>query len=474
MRHRRLAPLACILLTALRLPAADIPAGQVGAEPPFVLGVAGLVDRGLPAASSSFPDSWSLLLVKLLSDLPPRFPEAGRLEELAALKLARTRTEAAAALYTLLDDLAAKELEPGLSPESRRAAVESARAKVEEARAALDKLSPTAEVAPKGESPQSFRATSLWKDHADGKLLTADPNAAAEAATANNLSLLICGTAEPAAGGYILIDLLLWDAELGRVALRRREFARASDPAPGDLAELIKDYVAGRPYARLEIAPSPDSAIVSVDGVRLPDGERRLYRFEPATLGLDIEAPGRVSRQELVELRPGDRKLVAPVLEAAAETRVEIQTTPPGAALFLDGMPLGAAPRDVGLAVDKGLLRAEAPDYESERIVIAPTGPSTIEFSLIEASNKGSAGRLERAKDRFYQALGWLVLGLAGRAIIRGTGEGLAAAVTAGGEEALSTRAVVAEGLSLGANLAAGLLAANAGWKLAGYIGAAR
>jgi hypothetical protein len=462
----------------LPLGAADSsPPGQKAGESPvesapYIIGVARLVDRGLPPAAASFPCSWSLLLVDLLADLPPRMPIAPLVEDQAARLEARRRLEAGASLASRLDELAARELDPGLSPEKRKSALEAARAKVDEARKALAATyePPIPKAAASAAAP---RTTALWKDHEAGKLAEADPRSPADAAVAQKLSLLLCGSVESAAGGYLLVSVLLWDAELGRIVLDRREFARPEDPAPAELAEEIRDYVAGSPYGRLAIAPVPASAALAINGTE--SEERTVYVFEPSRIEAEITAPGFLGVREAFDLAPGERKTYAPVLLPVERATVGVSVDPPGARLFLDGLPVGSAPLDLETGIGGALLRAEAPGFESERLLMDPaTASGTVFMKLAAATDDGSSGRLARAKDAFYRSLGFLVLGMAGQALVRGMSEGLDTAALGSSDPSVETRAMLAKGLRIGVLSITGLLGANAGWKLSDYIGAAR
>lgn len=470
------------LLAALAWPAAAETAGSAAgqaAEPgPYVVAVAELSGRDLGPLAESFLSILPRLLAAELSSLPPRHESEDYLAAAARRSAEAARFAAGAALAASLDEEALRGLEPGVDPWKRAGQVAEARGRSEEAAKALAALegpeSPAAQP-PAREGPRGPRETRLWEGNSDGGLFPATRADPSLLLREKGVSLLVRGEAE-AFGSYLALDMEGFDEALGRPIFTFRAYADPADPASlaRDMAERVERAVAGREFARIELSASPASALVLADGRLLGAEDLVLYRFEPGRLELGAAAPGRIAEALSLPYELGDRKGAALALERAATGLVLVETDPPGAAVFLDGLPAGKAPARLELEGRRSVASASAPGRESASLVLPAEGESSVRIELLPDDGLGPAGRVDAAQRRFYKSLGWFVLSLPATAISYGLQGGYREAAIRGydpGMIAAYNTSYYAFEIAAAASAA---LAVNALFRLVAYVRAAR
>ncbi len=497
-RARGLALAAGALLSAPAASGAPLPPVSTEA---YVVAFAPLSGPGVGAEASPFLSNLPRLVAAGLSTLPPRFESEAYRREAAAKVADRARFAAGAALAARLDELALRSLEPGVEAGRRAASVAEARGRAEAAAKALaaveeaiaagrnpgaaSSASPAAgtaaaaaPAAPTGTAagapPIGSRPASLWEGHADGKLYEAEADAPAALRSAG-ISLLIGGRAR-AVGDYLALDLEGYDPLLERNLFSWRVYANPADPGTlaRELAGRVETFVADREFARLEIAADPAAAYLIADGRLLPEEERILYRFEPGLLRLRAAAPGRKTEALDLELGLGDRRDVSFSLEPAATGRVSIATEPPEASIAVDGLPAGRTPATLELQGRRAVLAVSAPGRETAETILPASGEAEIRVALLPEDGLGPGGRVEKAQRRFYGALGLLVLSLPATSIFYGVNNHYYEAATRSWDPNL-VQAYNGSLTGLRVSAAASvLLAANAIYRLAAYIDAAR
>jgi hypothetical protein len=381
----------------------------------YVLALGRIEDRGLLPGEEGFLAAFPGLLVEQLADLPARKRDEAYEAEKAEVERSRLLLTAGNELASSLDALALRELEPGVAEADRRQNVLSARKKVEEAREKLAEIESPAPVKtaplPSG-GPLSLKV-SLFADNLAGNLLEVGKAGPAAAISGKGIDLLVYGHAEDSSG-YVALSLSGYDAALGRELFSWRDFADPDDPLPlaVELAERLCAWVAGADYARIAIDLSPTAAYLLADGRLLGAGDRVLYRFDSGTLHLAAAMPGHEAKLLDLPYAPGDRKSVGLVLDPIPSGSVSVSTLPVGASLSLNGLPLGPSPLSAELSGRRAVLSASAPGFESASAVVPASGSASVELRLRPEDGLGPSGRIAKAKDGFYNALGLFVLSL--------------------------------------------------------------
>ncbi len=304
------------------------------------------------------------------------------------------------------------------SPARRASELRSAEESVAKARAALEEA--LAEVRARAAGEPGALASSataapvalaLWKGHAEGRLLPValDP---ADLCAKEGIDLLVRGRVS-SSGGLYAVELSLYVA-----ALRRDAWSDADYASRDGIPELVEALAAplaagviGKPYARVSFNVAPVDADVYVDGVRALEGSRlyvapasvvaqaRARGYEPASVDLSIE-PGRDLRVDLA-LSP----LVSPGFGVESE--------PPGAAVYLDGIRLGYAPLAVPGAAYPRVIRVAMEGYETAQVVADPDSPvDDIKIALAPSAGASFDERYDAKKSAFYNALGWFIVAL--------------------------------------------------------------
>lgn len=468
--------LAAFLAGAALPPPSEAQAGagaQAGAA--YVVAVAELSGRDLDPLSEPFLAILPRLLAAELSSLPPRYEDEAYLAEAASRRAEDARFAAGAALAARLDEEALRSLEPGVDPLKRASQVAEARKKTAEAAKALAELDAPAGAEEPPQGQPEPRKSLLWEGNAGGGLFPATESDPSSLLRDKGVSLLVRGEAR-AFGSYLALDLECFDLALGRPILAFRTYADPADPASlaRDIAARVERAVAGRDFARVGLQASPASALVLADGRLLGAEDRVLYRFEPGVLELAAAAPGRLPGSQALPYALGDRKSASFALERASTGLVLLETDPPGAEVFLDGLPLGTAPARLELEGRRAVASASAPGRESASIVLPAEGESAARIELGPDDGLGPAGRIDRAQRRFYQALGWFVLSLPATTLGYGLQGGYREAAVRGYDPGMVSAYETSYYAFEIAAAASAALAVNALFRLAAYIRAAR
>lgn len=341
--------------------------------------------------------------------LPPRLAPESESREASTLKEERARFAKGEELATLLDERAARFLDPALDPAARGAGIASADAKVHESSRALEPA------AAKGGSPEASApprpvSARLWDGNGRGELLEA-VDSPASAAKAKSLDLFVYGDVSMVSG-YALVRVEGYDASLQRTAFSWKAFCSPDDPAPlaKDFAARIERWVAGRDFARLDLDVQPRSARVYVDGESLSSEGRSIYRFEPGPVRVEAEAPGYDASSTVAELVLGERRSLSVSLAPAVVGSATITVDAPDATVLVDSVPAGGSPVTLPLSGRREIVTAYAPGRERATVVLPASGQAAVSIDL--SLDEDGAGRLSEAKDDFFKALGWFFVSL--------------------------------------------------------------
>lgn len=392
---------AAILLLLL-----SAPIGLAGQETNWVLGLAGMPDQSsvrLETAEAASLSALPLRILDRLQDLEVRFLSEDEIRMLAKQgeleKLYASGSESAA-LRDLRDSAALAPL-----PAQQRAADK----RILSARQEQKEKTPTAAGAAILDG--NTRAISLWKGHADGRLIS-DSRDPAQLCRKEGVDYLIQWKIE-ALPGYIRIRAEGWNALLRRSDFSHTAYCSRDDilSAAEELASAVILACVSRPSARLRFRVDPPEASIFVDGRRLAPGRTSLRVYEERGYAVSVEAPGRTTVELLARAEFGGDQEYSIQLEPSDPTELVIESRPSGANLYLDGIWAGKTPVGVALLETSRVALITSPGYEDLFVVLNPDKSYPASFQL-ETAAEGTESVLSRRKDNFYQALGWLVVSL--------------------------------------------------------------
>ena len=344
-----------------------------------------------------------LLVIERVRDLDIRFvpaEESRRREERSRLKELYAAGSASAALRDRRDSAA-------LSPYGfqERAAAE---------RKSSEQIARTAAVPAKpsvGEPARNIRTIRLWPGHASGRLVEVkeDP---ARACASEKLDYLILWEVREVSG-FLRIRMDGWNEVLGRSDYTYTAYCPADDPSSAVevLAQAMILAATARPSARLIFDVEPAEARVQVDGRTLAAGRRSLRVYEERNYSIAVLEEG-VPREVYVVRSEFGKDVRVSVRLALPLTAVSaVESIPGGASLYLDGIWEGRTPAEAKVFKTARVALLRLPGFEDEFVVIEPSLPGPVLVSLREIET-GPIARFDSQKDRFYGALGRLVLSL--------------------------------------------------------------
>lgn len=416
-------------------------------------------------------------------------------EEDEALDTAAAAGERGRAARALAEALAARERASlgNRDPFKRAAELRDAERKLKEAMRTLSPLvaAPSAGAArtngaaSKSGSAPPPRALSYWKDATIGiearlAPIVGDP---AEFCRASSVDYLVYGSIERL-DGYSSVSLRLYSAAAGRVLWSETHYA-ADDEFESVLDALERPLATalfGRAYARLELGLFPPTARLLDEGGRaLSSGE--LF-FEAGTAEAAASAPGYDSRLIRFKIEPGRELALRAALEPLPAPSFIVESDPPGASLYLDGVLRGVTPLELPGFAELRTLRLSLPGREDLHTTVRGGPPDgALRFGFAPPTGATQSERIAAAKDDFYKALGWFVVSLPVSTLSYGSFrmyyDASLAALDAGiGDPAaiarLDTGYTISQAVFWTSSAVSLGLAINAGLRLARYLKAAR
>ncbi len=344
-----------------------------------------------------------LLVIERLRDLELRFVP----REEAVRRMERSRLEslyaAGAKSAALRDrrDLAA--LSPAGLPER---AAEERRLSEEYVRTRKEAGAPGGD-----DPPVESLAVALWEGHVSGRLVE-DTDDHGRACAREKLDYLILWEAREVSG-YLRIRMSGWNAALGRADFSYAAYCPADDipSAAEELAQALVLAATARPSSRLEFDVEPAEARIQVDGRFLAAGRRSLRVYEERQYVVSVEVPG--GTQEIFALRSefGRDVRLAVRLAVPETSSAVVESDPPGASLYLDGIWTGTTPAEAKGSGAPRVAQFVLPGYEDEFLVIDPRIAGEFAVSL-RKSEEGSISLFDQRKEGFYAALGRLAVSL--------------------------------------------------------------
>ncbi len=382
----------------------------------WVLGIASFSSPD--EAASQILDTIPRLVVSRLKVLPTRQTPAADTAEAASLTELRARFTAGADLAAKLDARASSFLDPAMDPNARKSGIDAADKLVA---ASAEKLSAaTAEDPGKaGLAPAvapAIRETKLWDGYAKGQLIAAPAEGLAErakAAKSASVDLLATGVVT-LSSGYAKVVFSGYDSALDREVFSWKFFCSLDDPDPvaSEIADRLERWVAGRDFARLELALQPTQAELLVEGKAVMGNPRVAYAYDARPLRIEASAPGFETLESSVTLELGERRNLELSLRVLSTGQVALDVDPIDSSVSLDSMPMGKAPLTIPLDGNRAIVSVSAPGRETQNRVLPASGDSSISIKLDPSDGLGPSGRISAAKDRFFSSFGLFMVSI--------------------------------------------------------------
>ena len=256
-----------------------------------------------------------------------------------------------------------------------------------------------------------IRRIVLWEGHGSDRLIDAgtDPGGACSREKVDYL--ILWEAAE--VSGFLRIRMIGWNAVLGRADFVRTAYCPSDDiaSAAAELSQGLARAASGRPTARLVFDVEPAEARIRVDGRLLASGRRSIRIYEEREYLVSLELGTGITENYSIRSQFGKDSVLTARLEPLQSSSVLVETEPPGASLHLDGIWAGTTPEQAQLFGYARVARLVLPGFQDEYRVIEPAGRDRILIRLRETEHDGIPV-FDRRKERFYQALGRLAVGL--------------------------------------------------------------
>lgn len=251
----------------------------------------------------------------------------------------------------------------------------------------------------------------LWAEHANGTLLPVVGEPAAVCAE-KKLDLLVYGSIKPR-GSFLAVELVLYDAVLGREIWRSTEYAFADglEDVVSSFERPSAEAIMGRSYARVEFSVDPPVANLYLDGVVHTSAE--ILYFEPGSHEAQARAQGFEIADSVFLVEPGHDSVVPLILVEKPSVGLTLSSEPPGATVHIDGTQAGLVPLDVPGAAYPRVARLSLPGYEDVQLVLRPQSlDEQLLIPLAVSDGLSFDDRFDDRKGAFYQSLGWFIASL--------------------------------------------------------------
>ncbi len=388
---------------ALLLAAVSVGASGQDSLPDWRVGLssigAGIREVGLYPALAQLP----ILVLEGVRDLDLRYPpdeETFRVRETVRLQEKYAEGAESARLRDRRDAAALSPFEP-----SRRTAEER------RLRDELKRGDPPGRKDGSETDGLVIRRIVLWEGHGSGKLVEApeDPGGACDR---EKLDYLILWEVSELSG-YLRIRMSGWNAVLRRPDFSHTVYCPADDigSAAEELSQGFIRAAAGRPSSLLVFDVEPPEARILVEGHLLAPGRRSLRVYEEREYRITLELGTEVFEESTLKSEFGKDVLLSFRAERPESAAVPVETDPPGASLYLDGIWAGITPTEAKIFGASRVARLRLPGFEDEYAVLEPGFSGSLVFPLRPAETD-AVSRFERSKERFYQALGRLAVSL--------------------------------------------------------------
>jgi hypothetical protein len=233
-----------------------------------------------------------------------------------------------------------------------------------------------------------------------------------ETARTKGLDLLVFGTIEQVQD-YLFLSLKAVDYPRGLVLLDYQD-AFLPSGVYGGLERLTEDLAAialGGPWGSLHIRPEPESAEVRVDGAFAGVGALQVDFVRPGEAEVVVSAEGYAPAVRTLEVVAGETVVVDVSLEPEEVFPISIASAPLLADVYVDSTWVGRTPVSVPRPVGLGRVEIVHDGRMPRSFHLSSQTPPVVSWNLPVAVGV-AADRQKQARNRFYGALGALILSL--------------------------------------------------------------
>jgi len=300
-------------------------------------------------------------------------------------------------------------------------AVTEAREKLE----ALNRMEP-AQVELADEKPVAF-----WDGLSLGRLLepvgisgelAPDPESLQTIASSANLDLLIWGTLEEIASGYITVEFHAYSPNGGAASLERAGTTALTSDI-GQEAEFVADEIAaaivGRPWASVTVDTDVGDASIYVDGQLAGFGRASVRYLHPGDIPVEVTAPGYEKVQRTLSVGDRETAELDVVLQPVTARTVRVESAPADADVYVDSVWTGRTPISLTASDHPLVVRLRHDGYLESRFVLTTDSPDRIARALLPDTVVW-ADELAEKRGGFYRSLTWFVLSVPVTMILNG------------------------------------------------------
>ena len=256
------------------------------------------------------------------------------------------------------------------------------------------------------------------------------------AAREADLDLLVTGRLEQVEG-VLFVELQAVSPALGGAAERYQDALSRErlGEAVGALQQRLARLFVGEPWGTLTVVPTPPDSAVYVDGEFAGNGRVELPYRVLGRYDVRVMAPGHESVRRPVALA-GAGALLAVTLSPLPAHEVLVETTPTGAALYVDSMWIGTTPLRIASPAQAGRLLLRLDGYHDAALILRAGEPGPIHVEL-EAAQFDLVERQEEMRNRFYDHFGTALLSMAAPVALFSAAGNVAEDAAAGGDRHL-------------------------------------
>jgi hypothetical protein len=208
--------------------------------------------------------------------------------------------------------------------------------------------------------------------------------------------------------GYLLLDIWAFDAAQGTVVFSSRDAAQPDEISAGisSLGSGLAAVILGREWALVRFVPEPSNSSLYVDGSLAAAGSAPALYLEPGTREVRISARGYRDSVRTVTLEARQENLLRETLEKEAAGTISLETTPPGAAVYLESVWSGRTPLTLEKPPEprRGVLVLNG--YYPRTVTLGPASADEVAVPLLPDIGSRDE-KQKKARDDFYASFAW-------------------------------------------------------------------
>ena len=257
------------------------------------------------------------------------------------------------------------------------------------------------------------------------RVLSRDGRTLGEIARQEDLDLLITGSIDQV-GEFIFVE-----TELYNTLTERRESSSqlvGSFEEVGALFVEIQDRIAevliGGKFASVTIQGIKDDTKIYIDDRLYGYGEQTISYIQPGSHNVRVASSTGQERTQTLFSIPGLQQTIYLSLPQPSTETVRVETSPPGAAVYVNSIWSGYTPIDVPQPTEPSTLVIRKQNFYDARQDLFPEDDAVI-FHRLRPAIVDLDERLIVERDQFYGALGLFVISIPVALLITGLAENI-------------------------------------------------